>query len=132
MDNSGNFWADADDPNGAPTLTYFAGCSGKGVKASGFAPFDYGSIDIDKSGNLVIIDGNNGNGTASVDVYSGCKPACKLLSSTPLIAYVIRGRLNRRDDNFVVGDFNNNQVDIYKYKPISFSLSALLGIVSAS
>lgn len=115
MDNRGNCWASAVDKNDVGDLTYFKGCAGKGVQATGFVNLLYGSIDIDASGNLVTVDGNNGAGTAAVNVYSGCKPTCKLLSSTPLIDYTTCARLNQSNTRLVVADPNNNQVEIYSY-----------------
>ena len=134
MDNGGNCWASAVDKNGVASLTYFAACTGSGVQSTGFINLLYGSIDIDASGNLVTIDGNNGNGTAAVNVYSGCKPACTLLSSTPLLAYALCGRLNSLHNNkLAVADFNNGQVDIYRYSPTSgatYAYSFNNGLVS--
>jgi hypothetical protein len=120
LDNQGNCWADGINPSIQATLTYFAGCSGGGVQTTGFTNSGPGGIDIDASGNLVTIDvrGGGSSGTGVVDVYSGCKPACKLLSSTPLIAPAIYGHLNSLHNNkLAVADFDNGQIDIYSYSP---------------
>lgn len=119
MDNTGNCWADAINSSVQATLTYFAGCTGSGVRTTGFTNVGPGGIDIDASGNLVTIDVRGGSGgTGAVDVYSGCKRACKLLSSTPLIAPAIYGHLNSLHNNkLAVADFGNSQIDIYRYSP---------------
>jgi hypothetical protein len=120
MDNSGNCWADAIDESGVGTLTYFAGCAGSGVLATGFTNVYYGGLDIDKSGNLVTIDlfGAGGySGTGAVNVYSGCNPACTLLSSTPTIAHSMYGHLNKVNTKLAVSDVKNSQIDIYRYSP---------------
>jgi hypothetical protein len=116
MDNSGNCWADADKASIA-TLTYFAGCTGSGVQATGFTNVDYGGIDIDASGNLVTIDIFSTGGTGAVVVYSGCNPTCTLLSSTPLLASAVYGHLNRLNTRLAVADIVNSQIDIYRYSP---------------
>ena len=56
MDNKGNCWADGINPSVQATLTYFAGCAGRGVQATGFGNAGPGGIDIDASGNLLTID----------------------------------------------------------------------------
>jgi hypothetical protein len=118
MDNKGNCWADGINPSNQATLTYFKGCAGSGVQATGFTNAGPGGIDIDASGNLVTIDVRGGSGTGAVDVYSGCNPACTLLSSTLLIAPAIYGHLNHlHNHKLAVADFNNGQIDIYRYSP---------------
>ena len=116
MDNSGNCWGDATKASIA-TLTYFAGCAGSGVQATGFTNVDYGGIDIDAAGNLVTIDIFSTGGTGAVDVYSGCNPTCTLLSSTPLIAPAVYGHLDLHDKHLAVADIDNSQIDIYRYSP---------------
>ena len=118
MDNSGNCWADASDPSGFATLTYFAGCTGAGVQATGFINSTFGGIDIDGSGNLVTIDAFSG-GFGAVVVYSGCNPACTVVGGPfPLIGEAVFGHLNNKFNNkLATGDFVNGQIDIYRYSP---------------
>lgn len=114
MDNSGNCWADAIDPTGIATLTEFVGCTGSGVQATGFTNVFYGGIDIAANGNLVTID-LVGAGTGAINVYSGCNPACTLVSSSPMIANAVFGHMNSMHNNkLAVGDYVNGQIDIYK------------------
>ncbi|HEY5426169.1 MAG TPA: hypothetical protein VIJ77_06415 [Candidatus Tumulicola sp.] len=122
MDNSGNCWADATDPTGVATLTYFAGCAGAGVQATGFTNTSFGGIDIDASGNLVTIDAFAG-GTGAVDVYSGCNPACTLVGGPfALNGEAVFGHLNSKFNNkLATGDFAFGQVDIYRYSPTSLT-----------
>lgn len=116
MDNHGNCYADAINVSRVATLTYFAGCTGSGVQATGFVNVFYGGIDIDAAGNLVTIDLLGPTGTGAVDVYSGCNPTCTLLSSTPLMENAIFGHLNHKFNNkLAVGAFT--QVDVYRYSP---------------
>jgi hypothetical protein len=119
MDNSGNCWGDGIDPSGLATLTYFAGCSGGGVQATGFVNSSFGGIDIDASGNLVTIDGF----APAVYVYSGCNPACTLVGGPfPLIGDAIFGHLNSKFNNkLATGNFVNGQIDIYRYTPTSLT-----------
>jgi hypothetical protein len=116
MDNSGNCWASARDLSGLPTLTYFAGCTGSGVAATGYVNGDYGGIDIDASGNLITIDSGIITGTSgNIDAYSGCNPACTLLSTSPMHGNAVFGHLNSLHNNkFATGNFVSSQVDIYK------------------
>ena len=73
MDRQGNCWASGFNPSYSSVLIYFAGCSGSGVAATGIANTQgYGSIDIDKNGNLVVV-----SIPTDLYVYRGCKPKCK-------------------------------------------------------
>jgi hypothetical protein len=123
MDNAGNCYADAIDPSGFANLTYFAGCTGSGVQATGFSNVYYGGIDIDASGNLVTIDTFGTGGTGAVDVYSGCNPACTLVGGPfPLIGNAVFGHLNSLHNNkLAVADVVNGQIDIYRYGPTSLT-----------
>jgi hypothetical protein len=140
MDNSGNCWGDGTDASYTVTLTYFAGCTGSGVQATGFINVNFGGIDIDASGNLVTIDLTSTGGTGAVNVYSGCNPTCTLLSSTPTIANSEYGHLSRLHNKLAVSDVQNNQIDIYRYSPTgvtylySFNngLPASIGVVGVA
>jgi hypothetical protein len=117
MANNGDCWGDAIGYSGAATLTYFAGCAGAGVQASGFTNVSFGGIDLDKFGHLVTIDILSGYGDAAVDVYSGCNPVCTLIGGPfPLEGGgAVFGHLNKDSRRFATGDYINGQVDIYKY-----------------
>ncbi len=78
MDKKGNCWASAYTTQFLPTLTYFAKCKGSGVAATGYANTSPGGLDIDDAGNLVAID-TSANNTGALVIYSGCKPACKVV-----------------------------------------------------
>lgn len=118
MDKHGNCWADATNPSGAATLTYFQGCSGGGVAATGFNNAYYGGLDIDKAGNLVAIS----FATPSVSVYSGCKPACTLVGGPfSLNGEAIYGHLNKKSTIFATGDYANGEIDVYSYRPTAIT-----------
>jgi hypothetical protein len=118
MDNRGNCWGDGVDFSGTVTLTYFAGCAGSGVQASGFINLFFSGIDIDTSGNLVTADETPGNGYPShINVYKGCKPTCTLLSSTQTIGFAEYLKLNKLNTQLAASDVTNQQIDIYRYSP---------------
>jgi hypothetical protein len=118
MDNHGNCWGDGFNYSGAVTLTYFAGCAGPGVQATGFTNVFFSGIDIDTSGNLVTADETPGTGYPShINVYKGCKPTCTLLSSTQTIGFAEYLKLNKLNTKLAASDVTNQQIDIYRYSP---------------
>ncbi|MBV8531859.1 MAG: hypothetical protein JO104_11110 [Candidatus Eremiobacteraeota bacterium] len=118
MDNSGNCWASATNSGGTATLTYFAGCTGSGVAATGYMNSYYGGLDIDASGNLVSISAFN----SEIYVYSGCNPACTLVGGPfPMQGEAVFGHLNKQSMTFATGDFEFGQVDVYYYSPTSIT-----------
>ena len=118
MDNRGNCWGDGINYSGAVTLTYFAGCAGSGVQATGFINLFFSGIDIDKSGNLVTADETPGTGYPShINVYKGCKPKCTLLSSTQTNGFAEYLKLNKLNTQLAASDVTNQQIDIYRYSP---------------
>jgi hypothetical protein len=104
----------------AATMTYWAGCSGTGQAVTGFKNSSYGSLSIDKGGNLISLD-FEGSGTGQLWVYSGCNPACRLVAGPfPLVGQPIEGALNAKGDTFGTIETQfpyGGQVDIYKYAP---------------
>ena len=114
MDRHGNCWASGLNASYASVLIYFAGCSGGGVAATGIASTQgYGSIDIDKNGNLVVV-----SIPTDLYVYRGCKPACKKIGGPfSLEGSTIFGHLNKDSTAFAAGDNQFGQVNIYKYAP---------------
>ena len=84
MAPNGDCWASAIDSSGIAVLIYFAGCSGGGVVTTGYVDPYYGGVDIDNQGNLVTISlfGPSFSLPSQVYVYSGCNPACTLISTS--------------------------------------------------
>jgi hypothetical protein len=114
MDNSGNCWASATNSSGTATLTYFAGCTGSGVAATGYENSSYGGLDIDKNGNLVAISAF----TSQMYVYSGCNPACTLVGGPfSMQGEAVFGHLNKQSMTFCAGDFSTAEMDVYYYSP---------------
>jgi hypothetical protein len=113
LSTNGDCWADSEDQSGTAWLTYFAGCSGAGVTATGFVNTTLGGLDIDKDGHLLAIDAYAGQ----LYVYSGCNPTCTLLNGPqPLQGQSIFGHLDRSSMDFAAADFQYGQVDVYKYE----------------
>jgi hypothetical protein len=114
MSRSGDCWVTALNGSGTPTMTYFQGCQGAGVTATGFRNANVGGLDIDNQGNIVSISSYD----AKVYVYSGCNPACKLVSGPfNLNGEAIFGHLNRQAMALATADFQYGQVDVYMYTP---------------
>jgi hypothetical protein len=114
MSRSGDCWVTALDGSGNPTMTYFQGCTGAGATATGFLNANIGGLDIDKDGNIVSISSYD----SQVYVYSGCNPACKLVSGPfKLNGQAIFGHLNRQAMAFATADFQYGQIDVYMYTP---------------
>jgi hypothetical protein len=117
---NGDCWASAENSATSPaaTLTYFAGCTGAGVVATGFMNVDYGGLSIDKNGNLVSVDKTG----EQLWVYSGCNPACTLVGGPfPLVGLSVFGAVNGQSMAFMAGDQTNNQVDVYYYSPTALT-----------
>jgi hypothetical protein len=118
---NGDCWADGIDPAfTAGFLIYFQGCTGPGVVATGFTNPFIGGLDIDNKGNLVTISAFGREGFAppsEVNVYSGCNPACTLLSHSTLAGFSIFGHLGRQNLRFVTTDLTTlpPSVEVYSY-----------------
>lgn len=137
MDKHGNCWASALDSGSQATLTYFAGCRGRGAQATGFMNSDYGGLDIDKNGNLVSLDYHG----QRVWIYSGCNPACTLVGGPySLQGASVFGHVNGQSMTFAAADHANNSIDVYYYSPSSLTywysfdngLSASLSVVGVA
>ena len=112
LDKRGDCWASAVDTNSNPTLIYFAHCAGKGRAASGFQNSSYGGLEVDKGGNLLTLDSN----AARLFVYSGCRPACKLVAGPfALQGLSLYGKLDAKGTTFAAADYANGEIDLYKY-----------------
>jgi hypothetical protein len=122
MDKNGNCWADSYNAAfTAVVLTYWAGCTGTGVAATGFQNTGYGGLDVDNWGDVVSF---NWHGSAGTDlwVYSGCNPACTSVSDNSLTNNTaIFGHLGKQSQRLVVGAYLKGQLDIYRYTPAALT-----------
>jgi hypothetical protein len=113
MSNAGDCWIDVKtSASGGAELVYYKGCAGSGVVASGFKQTYYGGIDIDKSGNLVIID----DMAEDVYIYSGCAPTCTVVGGPfALKGESFWGKLDFANNQFTAVDRTDGTVDVYGY-----------------
>jgi len=125
MAANGDCWADAISSTDVASLVYFAGCSGAGVVATGFVNPFYGGVDVDGKGNLVTVSlfGTSFSLPSVVYVYSGCNPACTLISQTPLTGESIFGHLGKQSLRFVTPNIESADVEVYKYRPSGLTLN---------
>lgn len=124
LSSNGDCWADAVNPSFEPVLVWFQGCTGSGVLTTGFTNSAYGGVDIDNKGNLVTtsVFGPNSSLPSQVVVYSGCNPACTMLSSTMLSGQNVFGHVGRQNARFVTADLETGGIEVYSYKPSGLSL----------
>lgn len=112
MAKNGDCWASAVNSSGQATLTWFQGCTGAGVTATGYQNSYAGGLDIDINGNLMSLSAND----AMAYVYSGCNPACTLVSGPfTLEGESAFGHFNKQSMTYAAADFQYGQIDIYKY-----------------
>jgi hypothetical protein len=125
MAANGDCWADGINSADVAVLVYYAGCAGGGVVATGFVNPFYGGVDVDGKGNLVTVSlfGPSFSLPSTVYVYSGCNPACTLISSTPLTGESIFGHLGKASLRFVTPDLESADVEVYKYRPSGLTLN---------
>lgn len=110
----GNCWGSGVDGSGTAVLLYFKHCRKPGKVASGFVNAYYGGLDFDRDGNLVSISYLD----AKLYVYKGCDPVCTLVGGPfTLNGETVFGHLNERSTEFVGGDFQYGEADVYKYAP---------------
>jgi hypothetical protein len=119
MAANGDCWADGISSDDVTSLVYFAGCSGAGVVATGFTNGFYGGVDLDNKGNLVTTSlfAPSFELPSTVNVYSGCNPACTLISSSPLTGESIFGHVGRRNLRYVTTNIESSDVEVYTYRP---------------
>jgi len=124
MSSNGDCWADAINASDVAVLVWFQGCSGPGVLTTGFTNGFYGGVDIDNKGNLVTTSlfGPSFSLPSQVVVYSGCNPACTMLSSTTLSGENIFGHVGRQNARFVTPDLETGGIEVYSYKSTGLSL----------
>jgi len=116
MAKNGDCWiSGATNMESGFVLVYFSGCTGSGVVATGTSNKSYGGLFIDTKGNLGSVDGDYGK----LYVYSGCNPACTLVSTSTLHGYSLYGTLDKKGENLALGDYGNGTVDVYSYSPTS-------------
>jgi hypothetical protein len=124
MKSNGDCWADGINSADVGVLVYYQGCTGSGVVATGFSNGFYGSVDIDDKGNLVTVSlfGPSFSLPSTVNVYSGCNPACTLISSSNLAGESLFGHMGRENERFVTTDLENASVEVYRYKSTGLTL----------
>jgi hypothetical protein len=118
---NGDCWMVAENSAfNSANLTYWPGCTGSGKATTGFLNTSYGSLSIDRQGNLVSVDFLGGS-LGQLWVYSGCNPACKVVGGPfPLKGNSRWGALNAKGTLFGTLETEfpyGGTVDIYKYTP---------------
>lgn len=116
MDKVGkNCWVTSENASfSATTMTYYKGCKGSGVAATGFANESYGSLDIDTDGNLVSVDFQN----SALYVYRGCKPKCTIVGGPfTLHGESFNAKVNDTGKMLAAVEYAVGQVDVYSYTP---------------
>jgi hypothetical protein len=69
-------------------------------------------LELDKNGNLLALDST----AARLFVYSGCRPACKLVAGPfTLQGLSLYGKLDEKGRTFAAADYQKGQVDLYTY-----------------
>lgn len=115
---NGDCWLSTGPQGGGGfALYYWSGCTGTGQLATGTVNGSYGGLFIDQQGNLGAFDLY----AATLDIYSGCNPACTLVNSFPLEGDSVFGGLNKGGTKLAVGDYSNSDVDVYRYTPASLT-----------
>lgn len=118
MNKGGDCWASAVTQTGTATLTYFKGCTGAGVAATGFVNTYYGGLDIDNNNNIAAISAFD----AKLYVYRGCNPTCTLVGGPfALQGQSMFGKFNKQSMVYVAADFQYGQIDVYHYSLSSLS-----------
>jgi len=114
MAKNGDCWlSGATSTTSGFVLVYFKGCTGAGEAATGTSNASYGGLFIDTKGQLGSVDAVS----SKLYVYSGCNPACSLVSTSSLHGESFFGGLDKKGKNLALGDFENQEVDIYTYSP---------------
>jgi hypothetical protein len=129
MAKDGDCWLSAEKASFSGfVLVYFKGCTGSGEVATGTSNEYYGGLFIDSKGNLGSVDLSG-----TLYVYSGCNPACTLVSTSTLHGESIFGGLNKKGNMLSLGDYGNSEVDVYTYSPTkgaTYSYSFNTGLTS--
>lgn len=116
---NGDCWVSIENAaSTAAAMDYWRHCTGRGEAVTGYKNASYGSLSIDKKGNLVSIDTYSGGG--QLWVYSGCNPSCTVVGGPfPLQDNPIYGALNASGHTFGVMEAGSlgGTVDVYSYSP---------------
>jgi hypothetical protein len=117
---NGDCWMSAEKQSFSGfVLVYWKGCAGGGQVATGTKNTYYGGLTIDNKGNLISVDLSG-----SIYVYSGCNPACTVVGGPfGTEGDSLFGGLNKKADQFVVGDYADTQADVYTYSPTKITFS---------
>ena len=122
MDSAGNCYADAFDQNGAVGLWVYNNCTGTGTEltsSNGFNEGYYGGLDVDSSGNLVVVSlWNSSFSTPStVTVYSGCNTGTCSVQGGPfnLQGESEFGHLGYESERWTTVDITSSAVEVYAY-----------------
>lgn len=117
---NGDCWMSAEKQSFSSfVLVYWKGCTGGGQVATGTKNTYYGGLTIDNKGNLISIDLSG-----SIYVYSGCNPACTVVGGPfSTQGESLFGGLNKESNQFVVGDYEDTQADVYTYSPTKITFS---------
>jgi len=125
LDKKGNCYLTSENASfTGSAMTYWAGCKGSGTAVTGWKNTYYGSITLDKKGNIDALD-FEGGGTGQLWVYSGCNPACTVVGGPfALHGFAIYGAVNKKGNEYGAVEFETGEVDLYKYTPTSLSYTS--------
>ncbi len=122
MDSAGNCYADAFDQNGAVGLWVYNNCTGTGTEltsSNGFNEGYYGGLDVDSSGNLVVVSLLNSSFStpSTVTVYSGCNTGTCSVQGGPfnLQGESEFGHLGYESERWTTVDITSSAVEVYAY-----------------
>jgi hypothetical protein len=118
---NGDCWLQGTNASGY-ALFFFPHCTGSGELATGtintnpYGPDAGNGLFIDTEGHLGSIDTHQ-----SLYVYSGCTPACSLVSQSTMYGTPAYGGLDAKGENLVVGRpcSCGTGIDVYSYSPTS-------------
>jgi len=117
VSKKGECWLQGSGQGSVYELVYFPNCNGSGELATGVRNSSGYGLFIDTEGHLGSIDGQ----AEKLWVYSGCNPACSLVSQSTLMNTPVYGGLDAKGENLVIGDpcECGETLDVYKYSPTS-------------
>jgi hypothetical protein len=114
LDVHGNLYAAGDTAAGGAALYEFQRGIGRGKQITAYRSAVPGGLDLDANGNLVALDSTFS--APAVYVYTGCPSKCHAHGPFALKGEGIHFiKLNKMGTQFQVGDYVNEQVDVYQY-----------------